>query len=296
MRSKSLKTRYVLTVLVVGILLTRVRRARRCICEAPDARHRASDSRGPLLAAGISRGARSPESIDAMVAMITERRPNRPQARHTEPLPRSGVREMRALEGRSREDARGSSRARRSRATTSKRSSTAWATRCSWPPGRPHPVRPMPLRSGCSDARPTIEGLDFDTLIAPEHLAAFGVEKVLEAPGRRWCARPGTDHTGGGECLPISSADHWLPGSHLRAARYHRPQARRAAHPLPRTLRRAHQDPEPHAVSAPAAAGDRALGASAARAACCCTSIIDNFKDINDTFGHEAGDRIARNA
>ena len=59
----------------------------------------------------------------------------------------------------------------------------------------------------------------------------------------------------------IETDDPQFAGLHLRRARHHRPQARRAPHPLPRPLRRADQDPEPHAVPAPAAAGHRARAA-----------------------------------
>ena len=48
-----------------------------------------------------------------------------------------------------------------------------------------------------------------------------------------------------------------VPGQHLRRAQHHRPQARGAAHPLSRPLRRAHQSSQPHAVPSPAAADHR---------------------------------------
>ena len=56
-----------------------------------------------------------------------------------------------------------------------------------------------------------------------------------------------------------------LPGLHLRRPQHHRAQARRAAHPLPRALRHADQDPEPAAVPALPAAGDRAHAPRRAR-------------------------------
>ena len=84
--------------------------------------------------------------------------------------------------------------------------------------------------------------------------------------------------TESGQTIPVSfsgseieTADEQFSGRIYRGARHHRPQARRAAHPLPRALRRADQDSEPHAVPAPAAAGHRALAALAHRALRCCT-------------------------
>jgi PAS domain-containing protein len=75
---------------------------------------------------------------------------------------------------------------------------------------------------------------------------------------RRCCAPP----AGRPFRCPWRLDDHHrgpaVPGQHLRGAQHHRAQARRAAHPLSGALRHAHQDAEPHAVPAPAAAGDRA--------------------------------------
>ena len=88
-----------------------------------------------------------------------------------------------------------------------------------------------------------------------------------------------TVRTQNGQTIPVSFSgsvmtadDPQLPGLHLRRARHHRPQARRAPHPLPRALRRADQDAEPHAVPAPAAAGHRAPRRARTRRWRCSTS------------------------
>ena len=61
-----------------------------------------------------------------------------------------------------------------------------------------------------------------------------------------------------------------VPGQHLRRAQHHRSQARRAPHPLPRPLRRADQDPQPHAVPSRAAADHRAQRAQRPGGGGCC--------------------------
>ena len=69
--------------------------------------------------------------------------------------------------------------------------------------------------------------------------------------------RAGTDHPRVAHRIAHRERRSAVPGQHLRRPQHHRSQACRAAHPLPRPLRRAHQDPEPDAVPPSAAADDR---------------------------------------
>jgi diguanylate cyclase (GGDEF)-like protein/PAS domain S-box-containing protein len=289
MRSKSLKTRYVLTVLVVGILLT----ASVALALYFEGRLTLVIGIGlalSLLAAGIT--AALIARIDrAMVAMITGA-DRIGRGRHTEPLPRSGVREMRALE-----DALERMREELTRTTISRDyletllNSMGDAVLVASEDGRIRTTNAAAQRL-LGRAPNELEGLDFDTLIAPEHLAAFGVEKVLEAPGET------VVRTGRGQTIPvavsaspISSADPVFQGhifvlrditDRKRAERRIRYLARfDALTKIPNRMQFQHLLQQAIARSARQGRGLVLLYVD-----------LDNFKDINDTFGHESGDRI----
>ena len=111
-----------------------------------------------------------------------------------------------------------------------------------------------------------LAGQPFTKLIAENERAAFSLEAAARRNARdgdRHAQRP--DDSG----FAVGRADRRrrsaVPGHDLRRAQHHRPQARRAPHPLPRALRRADQGAEPDAVPAHAAAGDRARAAQRPR-------------------------------
>ena len=226
-----------------------------------------------LLAAGVT--AALIARIDrAMIAMITGA-DRIGRGWHSEPLQRSGVREMRALE-----DALDRMREELTRTTISRDyletllNSMGDAVLVATADGRIRTTNAAAQPAARTHDRASSPGSSSPRSIAPEHRAAFDVAKVLEAPGET------VVRTARGQTIPVAvtaSRDlerrPRLPGAHLRPARHHRAQARGTTHPLPRALRHAHQDAEPHAVPAPAAAGDRALDAPGAAVWCCCTWI-----------------------
>ena len=289
MQGKSLKTRYILTVLVVGILLTA------SVALALYFKGRLTLVIGvglalSLLAAGITAALLA--RIDrAMIAMITGA-DRIGRGRHTEPLPRSGVPEMRALE-----DALDRMREELTRTTISRDyletllNSMGDAVLVASTDGYIRTTNAAAQR--LFDRTPgELEGVDFGSLIAPEHLAAFSVAKILEAPGET------VVRTGRGQTIPvavsasaISSAD---PGFHghifvlrditdrKRAERRIRYLARfDALTKIPNRMQLQHLLQQAIARATRQGRGLVLLYID-----------LDNFKDINDTFGHESGDRI----
>jgi diguanylate cyclase (GGDEF)-like protein/PAS domain S-box-containing protein len=289
MHRKSLKVRYVLTVLVVGILLT-----------ASVALTLYYEGRLPLvigiglalsvLAAGITAGLIA--RIDrAMLAMITG------AARigrgwHSEPLQRSGVPEMRALE-----DALERMRGELTRTTISRDyletllNSMGDAVLVASTDGR---IRTTNLAAGrlLGQTPDELAGREFTSLIAPEHRAAFDLAKMLEAPGET------VVRTARGQTIPVavtasvvSSADPAFQGhifglrditERKRAERRIRYLARfDALTKMPNRMQFQHLLQQAIARTTRQSRGLVLLYID-----------LDNFKEINDTFGHEAGDRI----
>jgi diguanylate cyclase (GGDEF)-like protein/PAS domain S-box-containing protein len=289
MQGKSLKTRYVLTVLVVGILLTTF------VALALHFEGRLTLVIGvglalSVVAAGIT--AALIARIDrAMLAMITGA-DRIGRGRHSEPLPRSGVREMRALE-----DALDGMREELKRTTISRDyletllNSMGDAVLVASADGRIRTANAASQRLLDSTAA-ELQGREFVSLIAPEHSAGFDLAKILQAPGET------VVRTGRGQTIPvavnvsvISSDDPGFRGhivvlrditDRKRAERRIRYLARfDALTKIPNRMQFQHLLQQAIARTTRQERGLVLLYVD-----------LDNFKDINDTFGHEAGDRI----
>ncbi len=284
-----LKTRYVLTVLIVGILLT----AAAGLALYFDGRLTLVIGIGlalSLLAAGVT--AALIARIDrAMSTMITGA-DRIGRGWHSEPLQRSGVREMHALE-----EALDRMREELTRTTISRDyletllNSMGEAVLVATADGR---IRTTNAAAGRLLGRTTEElaGVEFASLIAPEHRASFDVAKVLEAPGET------VVRTARGQTIPvavtasaISSADPGFQGRiFVLRDITERKRAERRIRYLARfdTLTRMPNRMQfQHLLQQAIARATRQ-----SRGLVLLYVDLDNFKDINDTFGHEAGDRI----
>ena len=191
----SLKTRYVLTVLVVGILLT----AFVALALYFEGRLTLVIGVGlalSVVAAGIT--AALIARIDrAMLAMITGA-DRIGRGRHSEPLPRSGVREMRALEDaldRMREELKHTTISRDYLETLL--NSMGDAVLVASADGRIRTANAAAQRL-LDGTQAELEGRGFDSLIAPEHSAAFDLAKILQAPGET------VVRTGRGQTIPVA--------------------------------------------------------------------------------------------
>jgi diguanylate cyclase (GGDEF)-like protein/PAS domain S-box-containing protein len=289
MQRNSLKARYVLTVLVVGILLT----AGVALALYFEGRLTLVIGIGlalSLLAAGIT--AILISRIDrAMLAMITGA-DRIGRGRQSEPLPRSGVREMRALE-----DALERMRAELTRTTISRDyletllNSMGEAVLVASADGRIRTINAAASRLLGHDAA-ELADVDFGSLIASEHRGAFDVARVIDAPGET------VVRTASGQTIPVaisasavSSADPAFQG-HIFVLRdiTERKRAERRIRYLARfdALTRMPNRMQFQHLLQQAIARTTRQG----RGLVLLYVDLDNFKDINDTFGHESGDRI----
>jgi diguanylate cyclase (GGDEF)-like protein/PAS domain S-box-containing protein len=289
MQRNSLKARYVLTVLVVGILLTV------CVALALYFEGRLTVVIGiglalSVLAAGITAVLIS--RIDRAMLAIISGADRIGRGRQSEPLPRSGVREMRALE-----DALDRMRAELTRTTISRDyletllNSMGEAVLVASADGRIRTINAAASRLLGHDVAELAE-VDFGSLIAPEHRAAFDVARVLDAPGET------VVRTASGQTIPVaisasavSSADPAFQG-HIFVLRdiTERKRAERRIRYLARfdALTRMPNRMQFQHLLQQAIARTTRQG----RGLVLLYVDLDNFKDINDTFGHESGDRI----
>ncbi len=289
MQRSSLKARYVLTVLVAGVLLTA------CAALALYFGGRLTLVIGIGLALSLLAAAISAVLITradrGMFAVITD--PDRTDRGHpSEPLPPSGVPGTSALE-----DALERMRAELTRTTISRDyletllNSMGEAVLVASADGRIRTINAAASRLlGRSAAE--LAGVDFGSLIATEHRAAFDLARVLDAPGET------VVRTARGQTIPVaisaspvSSADPAFQG-HIFVLRdiTERKRAERRIRYLARfdALTRMPNRMQFQHLLQQAIARTTRQG----RGLVLLYVDLDNFKDINDTFGHESGDRI----
>jgi diguanylate cyclase (GGDEF)-like protein/PAS domain S-box-containing protein len=287
MQRSSLKARYVLTVLVAGVLLTA------CAALALYFGGRLTLVIGiglSLLAAAITAVliTRADRGIFTMITGAD--RTDRGHA--SEPLPPSGVPGTSALE-----DALERTRAELTRTTISRDyletllNSMGEAVLVASADGRIRTINAAASRLlGRSAAE--LAGVDFVSLIATEHRAAFDLARVLDAPGET------VVRTARGQTIPVaisaspvSSADPAFQG-HIFVLRdiTERKRAERRIRYLARfdALTRMPNRMQFQHLLQQAIARTTRQG----RGLVLLYVDLDNFKDINDTFGHESGDRI----
>ncbi len=289
MRRKSLKVGYVLTVLFAGILLT----ASVAFALSSEGRLTLGIGIGLVLslaAAGVTAALLA--RIDRAMRTMIVGADRIGRGWHSEPLARSGVREMRELE-----DALERMREELTRTTISRDyletllNSMGDAVLVVDADGR---VRTANAGAGQLLGREPddLAGAEFSALLADEHRGAFVLEKVLEAPGET------VVRTGRGQTIPVSvnasvvsSADPAFQGhifvlrditDRKRAERRIRYLARfDALTKMPNRMQFQHLLQQAIARTSRQGRGLVLLYAD-----------LDDFKEINDTFGHEAGDRI----
>jgi diguanylate cyclase (GGDEF)-like protein/PAS domain S-box-containing protein len=289
MQRSSLKARYVLTVLVAGVLLTA------CAALALYFGGRLTLVIGiglalSLLAAAITAVliTRADRGIFAMITDVDRTDRGHP----SEPLPPSGVPGTSALE-----DALERMRAELTRTTISRDyletllNSMGEAVLVASADGRIRTINAAASRLlGRSAAE--LAGVDFGSLIATEHRAAFDLARVLDAPGET------VVRTARGQTIPVaisaspvSSVDPAFQG-HIFVLRdiTERKRAERRIRYLARfdALTRMPNRMQFQHLLQQAIARTTRQG----RGLVLLYVDLDNFKDINDTFGHESGDRI----
>ena len=288
-----LKTRYVLTVLVVGLLLTGAVAVTLALSERLTA--------GPLLIVGVGivltllaawLTAVVINRIDrAMTALMTSA-DRIGRGEHAEPVPPSGVPEISALEAsleRMRQTLAGTTISRDYLDTVL--NSMSDAVLVTAPDGR---IRTVNSAATELLGRPAADliGAEFESLVAEPHAPSFSIERALGEPCETVVA------TARGQTIPVSvnastiaSADPAFQG-HIFVLRdiTERKRAERRIRYLARfdmLTKMPNRMQFQHLLHQ---AITRCLRQS--RGLTLLYVDVDNFKEINDTFGHAAGDRV----
>jgi diguanylate cyclase (GGDEF)-like protein/PAS domain S-box-containing protein len=297
MRGIRLKYRYVLTVVAVGLLLTAAVAVMVVLTEDAAGRH--AGRLGLIVGVGMlltSLGgwltARVIARIDRAMSALMQSAERIGSGRHAEPVNASGVPEIAALEGsleRMRQELTGTTISRDYLETLL--NSMSDAVLVTAPDGR---VRTANAAAGALLGRRQgdLIGLDLMSLVAEPHRAAFDVSRALREPGETVVS------TGRGQTIPVSvsasevsSTDARFQGrifvlrdvtERKRAERRIRYLARfDALTKMPNRMQFQHLLQQ--AI---------ARGLRQGRGLVLLYVDVDNFKEINDTFGHEAGDRV----
>jgi diguanylate cyclase (GGDEF)-like protein/PAS domain S-box-containing protein len=290
MRNIRLRTKYVLTVLAVGLLLTAV------LAAAPRSfAHRLPLILGlgiglSLLAAWLT--SRLIGRIDRAMVGLGASAERIGRGLTSEPVPTSGVPEIanleRALEG---------MREALARTTISRDyldtllNSMSDAVLVVAPDGQVRTVNAAAAEL-LGGTRESLAGVQFESLIDDPHREAFEASRVLAAPGET------VVRTAAGQTIPVSvrasavsSADPGFQGTiYVLRDITERKRAERRIRYLARfdmLTKMPNRTQFQHLLQQAIARGRRRSGGLALLYV-----DVDHFKEINDTFGHAAGDRV----
>lgn len=288
-----LKTRYVFTVLAVGVLLTGALAVTFVLSEQYAWQLPLIVGLGialSLVAAGLT--AAFLKRIDRAMTALVDSAERIGRGEYAEPVPPSGVREIAALEAsleRMRQALAGTSVSRDH--LDAVLNSMSDAVIVTSPDGRIRSVNSAAAAMLGRTAR-GLDGVQFESLIAEPHAPAFSIESALQKPGETVIS------TGRGQAIPVSvhassiaSTDHAFQG-HIFVLRdvTERKRAERRIRYLARfdmLTKMPNRMQFQHLLHQ---AITRCL--RQARGLTLLYLDVDNFKEINDTFGHTAGDRV----